>query len=97
MMAKSKVKRRSLPKARPTSDEDRQGFIRGRAKASAQAPILTKNVMRSGHKRLLRFPVDLNADLVYLSEQTGHTVQDIVMTILEPVIKAERARIEQGL
>lgn len=97
MMAKSKVKRRSLPKARPTSDEDRKEFIRGRAKTSDQAPILTKKVVRSGHKRLLRFPVDLNADLVYLSEQTGHTVQDIVMTLLEPVIKAERERIEEGL
>ena len=96
MMAKTKVQRRSLTKERPTSEEDRTEFIRGGA--SSPKPILTKKkVKRDDHKRLLKFPAELNDDLVFLSEQTGHDVQHIVMTILEPVIKAERARIEKEL
>ncbi len=98
MMAKTKVQRRSLAKERPTSEEDRTELIRGGGEASSQTPILAKKkVKRGDHKRLLKFPADLNDDLVFLSEQTGHDVQHIVMTILEPVIKAERARIEKEL
>ena len=95
-MAKSKIQKRMLP-ASPESTAERDVFISGgkakqplaSKKPRAGTSSLLKKTQKGKHKRLMRFPLDLDNNLRTLSERTGLSVQEIVITLLRPVVATE--------
>ncbi len=101
-MAKRKIQKRMLP-ASPEATAERDAFISGgkakqplaSKKPRAGASSLLKKTQKEKHKRLMRFPLDLDNDLRALSERTGLSVQEIVITLLRPIVAAELEKIAE--